>query len=481
MTTSTNSRLTGLTDPSVVDSLAKETRLGFQNLTKAKTKELATAPTITSGAATSMVANSRQYSLGYQSPLSAVSIAGFNQVEGATDQALKGDNVTLDFAMSTFEGTTKRVSFVHTGRYVEIEFQGSTTSVIYVLIDGKFESLTPISESTAFRKYDFGSSDTRRIDIVAGGSATNQYKLKNIWVEPTDSIEKAPIRGPRTILMTDSFGANAGTFTTPFSFATGWDDVWGSGVSSSGYIATSGDTVPTFAMRVQHDVIDFNPQVVGIVGSVNDDGHTYDDIYAAALSLYNTLTSSLPNALIFAAHTVSGGADTETFGSLSNRAAKKAAAQAAGILWVDPTEQQAELTLLETTLTLNEGAGSVSVRLDEAWTNFIGVGLVGSTLSLGDDASGTGERRYIKTTAIGGGVTDCFFEKGLINGYTAGDPVTIVGSSYTVGTGKVGTTTGYGNADLLVSSDGVHPEAPAGHDALSNSLANSLITAIKNS
>ena len=37
--------------------------------------------------------------------------------------------------------------------------------------------------------------------------------------------------------------------------------------------------------------------------------------------------------------------------------------------------------------------------------------------------------------------------------------------SYLTGSGKVGTTTGWGNADTLVSSDGVHPSAE-GHRML---------------
>jgi lysophospholipase L1-like esterase len=45
----------------------------------------------------------------------------------------------------------------------------------------------------------------------------------------------------------------------------------------------------------------------------------------------------------------------------------------------------------------------------------------------------------------------------------------MVSNAYITGTGRLGATTSNGNADVLTSTDGVHP-SPAGHDTLARVL-----------
>jgi len=462
-----------------LDAAISSIRSGFAQLGSLPLRELATAPTITSGAATSMAGTPLLFVLGYQTPLSAFSLSAFNPKSGNTNSAMTGDNTTLSYNLVTKGFSTARLSFVHTGRYLEFEFYPSTTTVFYLKIDGKFESLTPISETFKFRKYDFGSSATRRIDLISGGADASGFYPVKLAVGTTDVVVKAPIRGPRCILVSDSYGSNPSSFPNSFAEVMSWDDVWGSGVGGSGYIATNGNTVPTFAMRIQTDVVAYSPDVVGIVGSVNDDSQTYAAIYAAALSLYQTLKGALPNAIIFAAPTYTAGADGISSNGLRNRAAKKAAATAAQILWVDVGEQSNNAALFSGITAFTNNSGQAYVEIDIAWgTDTKCYSLVGSVISLGNDAAGTGERHLITATGNSSGKTSCTIVGTLRYTYAAGSAFSLVGSSYLTGTGYVGATTGVGNADILCSDATGHPVYTVGGDALGVALADTLINAI---
>jgi hypothetical protein len=455
-------------------------RSGFSSLTKTPFRELvAVAPAVTSGAATSMVGTPIVYTLGYQSPTAAFSMAGFHPLSGNTNQAVVGDNVTTNYALTTFTSSTGRIAFVHTGQILELQFQSATTNIFLFKIDGKFESLTPTTETNAFRKYDFGSSATRDIQIISAGLDLSTFHVVKVNVSTGDTVVKGAIKGPRCILFGDSFCSNPSSFPLAFAETMHWDDVWGSGVGGSGYIATNGNTVPTFAMRIQHDVIQYAPKVVGIIGSVNDNSQTYAALYAAAYSLYTTLTAALPNSLIFAAHTSSKGVDGEAITAWRNRAAKKAAATAAGIMWVDITSQPNDVPLLSGVTAFTNSSGASTLYLDIAWDGAVNSNSpIGSVVSLGDEAGGTGERHLILSTAQNSGKVQANLAGPLLATYAAGSAWTLKGSSYLTGTGKVGTTTGVGNSDTLCSSDGVHPSYPAGQDALGIALASNLINAI---
>lgn len=455
-------------------------RSGFARLVTAPLREIMSSlPTVTSGATTSMAGTPRYIPFGYGSPQSLFSLSGFHSNITSTDAVPAGDNTTTDFALTTYTASTKRISFIHTGQFVEFQFSPSTTTTFSLKVDGKYESLTPVSETSLYRKYDFGSSATRRIDFIAAGPDVSSFQPRGVWIGATDTIIKAPIRGPRCILVGDSFGSSPRAFPNAFAEALGWDDVWGSGIGGTGYVATSGGASPTFGMRAAHDVIAFNPQVVGIVGSVNDNSSSYSAVYNAALALYQALQNGLPNALIFASHTASSGAGGEAANSLRNRAAKKAAAAAAGILWCDVTEQPTQGPLLTGTVQFNATLAANNLTLSTTWASNESQGLVGSTLRFGDEAAGTGERQLVISRQQSGEYTLVNFAGVLAIAHLAGAPFAVVGGSYLSGVGRVGATTGVGNADLLVSNDAVHP-SDAGQDALGVALASTLFNAINN-
>lgn len=549
-----------------LSAIIKALRIGFPTLVKQPLRTAMSAlPTITSGATSSMPGY-QYYPVGYKSSNSVFTISAFSQDSTATNSAPTGNNVTTNYALTTFAYSTARISFLHYGTSFELAFQPSTNSTLSVKVDGQYAdnaTAAAVTETNQYRKYTFSSAAWRRIDVIAEGGDTSHFYLVGINIGPNDTIAKAPIRGPRVVLVGDSFTASPLNYPNAFAEAMNWDDVWGSGVGGSGYVATNGNTVPTFGMRLAHDVIAYNPQVVGIIGSVNDDSSSYASIYAAALSVFQTLQSSLPNALIFASPTASGGVDQWTANHLRNKAAVKAAATAVGILWVDPLEQPASGPLLTgttpswtntagqtagasftaaisgTTLTVsamasgslapgqtvmgtgvtagtiitgygtaapsaNGAAGgqtgtytvnnSQTVALEAmtsagpyidlgiAWgTDVNCFGIVGGTISLGNDASGTGERHLITGTYTASGQTRAFLAGALANTYAAGSAFAIVGGAYLTGTGNINTPTGFGNSDTLVgnASDTVHPHHTIGDDALGTALAQTLINAVQ--
>lgn len=470
--------LSQITSSSALASTVKSLRQGFAQLTKQPFRQvMASPPTITAAVATSMGAGYQHYPFGYSSAAAVFSPTCFHPSSlsaNATDQCLSADNVTTNAAGTTFGGNTFRYSFIHTGRYFELQMQSGAARTFLVKIDGQYVSLTPTTDAVNnFFQYDCGTSDRRRIDVI--GFATNSVALalNGVNIDATDSIFKAPVRGPKTILMSDSFGANNNGFPYAFAEFLGWDDVWGSGVGGTGYTVDNGGVATTFAGRVQHDVIQYNPGVVGIIGSVNDDSSSYNAIYAAAYSLYTTLKAALPNALIFASPSASKGVDGYTTGMLNNKLAKKNAAAAAGIYWVDICEQPMSRTPLSGLVKFTSNSGAAVVYLDQAWDGALSVGLTGATISLNNDQ----ERHLILSTQINSGFTQANLMGNLLNTQAVGNTWSVIGPSYLTGLGKVGATTGAGNCDLYVSNDGIHPSAD-GQIEKGKALASTLINVV---
>lgn len=451
---------------------------GFTDLQKGLFRPaIASAPTILSGAASTMIANSRPHPFGYQSSQSLVSVAGGNVAREDNAATIIFDSVTTTFDLQTRSGSTYHVAFIHTGTVFELEFSPSTTSVFFLAIDGEFESATAITETNAFRKYTFAAAAKRRIDIwAASGTAVNQFQLRKVRIEPTDGISKAPIRGPRTIFMGDSFASSPGSYPLAFAHALGWDDVWGGGLGGTGYINTQSDAKPNYLMRLQQDVIDYNPDVVMVCGSGNDNQYTYNEIYTQALKIYEKLVEKIPNSLICAVNHINRGVDSSLASEWKRVAALKAAASRAGVLFIDPIQQPESGLPWTTTAQFAASASATNITISQTWATSSGArGFESSTLVVGDAESETQYRYHILSIQQSGAYTRLNLAGTLHADIPAGTPLSIVGSSYMVGTGYQTATTGIGNADLLVSSDGTHPSYPDGQDALGIAIANTFI------
>ncbi len=88
--------------------------------------------------------------------------------------------------------------------------------------------------------------------------------------------------------------------------------------------------------------------------------------------------------------------------------------------------------------------------------------LSGAVVEVGSGA--TRERIHITATVFAGSAY-LAFDGSLQSAHAVGESVVLRGPSYLTGRGKSGTPSGFGNADLYVAPDGVHPTAD-GHRAI---------------
>ena len=364
------------------------------------------------------------------------------------------------------------VAFLFDGDMLSFDVQGIGGGSIMWRVDDQFVSLTPTSvpgngaENYAF--LNFGSRALRRVELW-GSSAP----FSGVYTKPTDSIVPAPIRGPRTIIIGDSFtegaGANGGLndYVANFANALNWDDVWGSGVGGTGYLAING-TSQKYRDRIASDVIPFAPQLIFITGGYNDSASTAAAIGTEAQALVTALKTALPNVkIVMVSPYWTGGPATMSKLILDQAAALKTVADANGCYWISLTELPLRngVTPMASTLGAAAAANATSLTV---------VGRVGvnQTFKFSD---GT---KFQAKTVTGSGpytvTTDGPIQTAQANGAT----ITEVGPSLWQGTGAVGATSGWGNCDLIVSSDHVHPSA-AGHTLIGQTLATRAIDVLR--
>ncbi len=426
-----------------------------------------------------IVSNARIQPIGYGGPDANISTSGFRVDPNVDTGSFNGVNVTSSYDLVTKTDATRRFSFIHRGQFLSLE--GSITSNdIWVKVDDKYLSLDSEISTDLFKNYDFGSVAERRIDIIAGGALKQKHIYKSIYVGATDTLRAAPVRGPTVVMMAGSYFQNPYSGALAFGEAIRSDDVIGSGVGSTGFVKTgaTAGTAPSFGMRLQTDVIDLNPDIVIIPGTINDNGYTYAEVYDAATLVFADLRAGLPNAVVMVGHTSPFGPDGEVANSCRARSALKAATIDAGYIWRDPTEQPVVKSYTTT--------AAATAAIGQKWittttsnpTNAAG-GFQGNTIMMDADSANletaTEQRRTVTFTENSGGSRRIYFDTGLTFAVTAGDTITVVGNSYMVGTGTSGAPTGFGNSEVL--ADGVHP-TNAGHDALGAALASLFIDAV---
>lgn len=124
-------------------------------------------------------------------------------------------------------------------------------------------------------------------------------------------------------------------WATRLSAAQGWVEL-NEGCAGAGYTHPGQVCMTTY--REQIDALaDANPDVIVVSGAVNDLGSTLGEIEAAAQATFVTLTSTFPNARVYAIGGVYAGVDTATVGPTLEEIDVVIAAQAtaAGATFVD--------------------------------------------------------------------------------------------------------------------------------------------------
>lgn len=370
-----------------------------------------------------------------------------------------------------------QVSFMTDAADVEIGIY-STTGTLF-RVDGEYVSLTPTTTTSTdlWTKLAFGSSKFRRIDVIG-----HNLSFVGVATATGDTILPAPKRGPRVLCLGDSF-TQPGIDNWPIWLSDwmGWDDIWAMGVGGSGWSANTSGTTKRFNERILTDVVPWTPDVVFLYGSLNDSGHVATTVAANVSSGVSQLLDRLPNCLVIGGYNGVGGVEEMSTAALNVMDATRAAFLSAGGVWLNPMEMPLTWTgstpvaYLSTTHSAGRvGANPNSAPYDVA-NSSTGVSVtgvagtvghlpVGATLEIGQGA--TRERVVVNgRTQINGTTYSYSFQGALQYTHASGAPVTVVGPAYLTGTGRVGTTTSWGNSDTLVSSDNTHPTV-AGQRAL---------------
>lgn len=348
-----------------------------------------------------------------------------------------------------------RVGLVHRGS--ELEFQVKGGANIWVKINGEYVSLAPLALANDGNIYyvyiPFGSSDTREVELISSGN-----HFAGVFTGATDTIIHSAPKGPKCIVLGDSFTEGTGptnalnAYTAWLSDYLGWDDIRNSGVGSNGYLAAP-DGKLKFRDRLFSDVTPFYPDVVIVAGGINDGGSGAAAVAAEAVLLIAALRANTPGVTIIGVSPFSakGGGSLLTL-SYDINDALRAVYQAAGCLYLDLLEQPlpVDFTAFSSTLAASCLAGATSISLNNAPP-------VGSTLKFTNN-----DRSYVKAVSGAGPYTITI--DSVVAAHSSGEAVVQVGGSLWVGSGRVGTTTGFGNCDTNVSSDGVHPSNVGSQD-----------------
>ncbi len=370
----------------------------------------------------------------------------------------------------------QQFSFYHEGDALELHFQNNDRGYL-LKVDGEYLGLTPQSDpGQTYTLLDFGSRKLRRFDLI-----TYKAAFAGVWTGPQDSIYAAPVRGPRTIVMGDSFSeADAGGWTNWFAESLGWDDVWTSGVGGTGYVENGNGFNKSWRDRVQSDVIAYAPEVVFLHGSVNDLSFPPAQVYSGVYDTIRAIRDALPDCIIAGGMNTGAGVETWNAGQLDVFDQAKAGFEDGGGAWMstlelphqfsgDPVGSAAQL--VDPIAAGRPGNGGtpdglsgqsgfrVNTSSSTADTNL----RIGSTVEIGSGA--TRERVVITTNGLSGGRFIYGFDGTFRYAHAAGEPVREVPPCFLTGQGGTAAPTGWGNTNLYVGADGFHP-SPEGNIAL---------------
>lgn len=132
--------------------------------------------------------------------------------------------------------------------------------------------------------------------------------LWDVRIGPTDSLWAVQPRGPRCIIVGDSYVGGAGSPTTgysgigswasSFADALGWQDVWNSGIGGTGWIQQASALPNAIRDRYAADIVAYSPDVVIFSAARNDFALGASAVGTAAGTVLAAVRSALPNAVL---------------------------------------------------------------------------------------------------------------------------------------------------------------------------------------
>jgi lysophospholipase L1-like esterase len=361
-----------------------------------------------------------------------------------------------------FDGTTLEINTKGGGRIVtRVDDQLVSASPVVAPVDGTIKYL-PLT---------FATRAWRRITVESNG-----VYFGGVRTGPNDTILPVEVRGPRCVVIGDSFtegtGSDAASMSWPHRMGRllGWRDLWRSGVGGTGYLNPGSAGRVKFRDRLVNDVIAHAPDVVVWAGGINDYAtYTASQIEAEAAACFQAVADALPGVVQIAVSPFwRGGPETFPATLLEARDAIRAAAVAKNVSFID---------VLEIPLSAAPVAGVLTSAIANAATSFTSdVAFArGTAVEIGA-ASGTERIRRLVTGVSGAGPYTHTVTGGMTP-FASGLGVRQVGRPLWSGSGRVGATTGSGNSDLIVSSDGTHP-SQVGHEAIGTEVATQIASAV---
>ena len=185
------------------------------------------------------------------------------------------------------------------------------------------------------RRVSFSSRMIRKIRIEI------RSYFGGVFVGPNDTVTPAPRPSvPKAVFFGDSFVE--GTGSDPFDDLSshcatilGWE-CWKSGSGGTGFINPGANGRVKYQDRVMHDVVNYKPEIVVIVGGTNDTTYKTDDIQRAASRLFETVKNNLPDSIVMCYANPGIGVTSPTVVNVKN--AVRDAALQNGVALVDPVD-----------------------------------------------------------------------------------------------------------------------------------------------
>jgi lysophospholipase L1-like esterase len=173
-----------------------------------------------------------------------------------------------------------------------------------IQVDGQLvsQSLTAIPSDGAryIITVDFGARAQHRLTI----EGQTNFNFGGLNVSPTDTVWATSYpKGPRVIVVGDSFGEGTGAsyqgFPMTIGDLLGWRDLWVSASGGTGYREPG--TRVNLQTRAQADVVSFSPDIVIVCMGINDanGAWTQPQIQAAVAASLATIRAGLPSCKLF--------------------------------------------------------------------------------------------------------------------------------------------------------------------------------------
>jgi lysophospholipase L1-like esterase len=223
---------------------------------------------------------------------------------------------------------------------VEVDIYQSNGDGVVFWVDDQLVSANKTaldsSGTSKFVKLDFGGvAQPRKIRVEGVGGIFGGFIIPATYTA-------WPCSGhhPRVMLVGDSYTAGTGASSSWMSMVSrlghylGVDDMWASGLGSSGYVVGGLDNSPNVLGRMDHDIVGYSPEVVIMAMGINDG--TNNLLASKSLETLQTIQRKVQGVELIVASPWRPRATTSA--SPAADAALKSAAAAVGALWIDTSD-----------------------------------------------------------------------------------------------------------------------------------------------